>query len=130
MTMRKGAPVTDATTKEIVDTISRHLARYTDDELAAVRKKFNCVLRLDIAEAGGTSSYVLDLKSQCTAGPLTEQSPSPHVTAGLSDEDFVRLVNGAENHKRLFMKGRLKVQGNMMLLDHIPHLADLLHTAE
>ncbi|MFG2334109.1 SCP2 sterol-binding domain-containing protein [Streptomyces sp. NPDC048604] len=120
----------DATTKAIIDTISRYLARCTDDELEAVRKKFNCVMRLDIAESGGTSSYVLDLKSQCTAGPLTEQSPSPHVTVGLSDEDFVRLVNGSEGHQRLFMKGRLKVQGNMMLLDHITSLGRLLDAAE
>ncbi|WP_406858775.1 SCP2 sterol-binding domain-containing protein [Streptomyces sp. HUAS MG47] len=56
--------------------------------------------------------------------------PEPHVTAGLSDEDFVRLVRGAESHQRLFMKGRLKVQGNMMLLDHITSLGTLLDAAE
>lgn len=56
----------------------------------------------------------MDLKT----GTVYEGSPKegkPNTTLTISDEDFVELAQGKLNPQTAFMKGKLKVSGNLML---------------
>lgn len=57
----------------------------------------------------------MDLK----APKIYEGSPQadckPNTTITVSDEDFVQLAMGKLNPQQAFMKGKLKVAGNIML---------------
>ncbi|KAI9682884.1 MAG: hypothetical protein M1829_006320 [Trizodia sp. TS-e1964] len=66
-------------------------------------------------KAGATESWYLDLKSKGVVSRGTgPPGIKPDVTLSLSDEDFGKLVNGKANAQRLFMGGKLKVQGDVM----------------
>ena len=41
----------------------------------------------------------------------------------IKDEDFVKLMNGSLNPQQAFMKGQLKLKGNMMLAQKLSLLA-------
>lgn len=56
----------------------------------------------------------MDLK----AGKVYEGAPTgvkPNTTLTISDEDFVQLATGKLNPQSAFMKGKLKVTGNVMM---------------
>lgn len=56
----------------------------------------------------------MDLKN----GKVYEGAPKdskPNTTLTLSDEDFVDLAQGKLNPQTAFMKGKLKITGNIML---------------
>lgn len=56
----------------------------------------------------------MDLKSGC----VYEGAPKdckPNTTLTVSDEDFVDMATGKLNPQAAFMKGKLKVNGNIML---------------
>lgn len=67
-------------------------------------------------QTGQVQSWILDLKNKGTVevlDPNAKQSKSD-VQIILKDADFVKLVNGKANSKKLFMNGKLKVKGNLM----------------
>ncbi|XP_065166883.1 peroxisomal multifunctional enzyme type 2-like isoform X1 [Atheta coriaria] len=58
--------------------------------------------------------WTMDLK----AGKVYEGAPTgvkPNTTLTISDEDFVQLATGKLNPQSAFMKGKLKVTGNVMM---------------
>lgn len=42
-------------------------------------------------------------------------APSPKVTISMTDADFVNLITGKANGMQLFMTGKIKLQGDLML---------------
>ncbi|XP_019878178.1 SCP2 sterol-binding domain-containing protein 1 isoform X2 [Aethina tumida] len=67
--------------------------------------------------------WTMDLKNAKVYGGAPEGKPNTTLT--ISDEDFMLLAEGKLNPQTAFMKGKLKVTGNIMLAQK---LAPLLKT--
>jgi len=82
-----------------------------DPSLAA---KVKGVIQIDLTKDGKTQSWAIDMKS-ATPSIKAEKAPKADVTLTLSDADFVQLADGKLNAQQAFMKGKLKIKGNMAL---------------
>jgi len=77
--------------------------------------KVKGVLQFDLKDsAGKEQSWFLDLKAAPGAMKLGK-APKADVTLQLKDADFVAMSEGKLNAQNAFMKGQLKIKGNMML---------------
>ncbi|WEW60689.1 hypothetical protein PRK78_006176 [Emydomyces testavorans] len=66
-------------------------------------------------EGGETESWYLDFKDKGVVGKgAAPEGGKADVTLLLSDADFGSLISGSSNAQRLFMGGKLKIQGNAM----------------
>ncbi|CEG48016.1 scp2 sterol transfer family protein [Plasmopara halstedii] len=81
----------------------------------AMSKKVKGIIQFDVTGAG---NWNLDLKSPTPA--LTEGSKQADVTITVSDADFVDIALGKLNAQQAFMKGKLKLKGNMTLAMKLP----------
>jgi putative sterol carrier protein len=76
---------------------------------------------------GGTAGYdrfetVID-KGTCTSG--TEPTADPRVTITVAPEDFLRLVTGGIHVAKLFMRGKVKVRGDIAFAANLINYFDL-----
>ena len=62
---------------------------------------------------GKEQSWVLDLKNKGSVEKV-DKLPKSDVQLILKDADFVKLAQGQANGQKLFMNGKLKLNGNMM----------------
>ncbi|KAJ8937305.1 hypothetical protein NQ314_011944 [Rhamnusium bicolor] len=62
----------------------------------------------------------MDLKNAKVYEGAPESKPSTTLT--ISDEDFIELAEGKLNAQTAFMKGKLKVTGNIMLAQKLAPL--------
>ncbi|KAG7388120.1 hypothetical protein PHYPSEUDO_013080 [Phytophthora pseudosyringae] len=95
--------------------IFRLLGEVVAKDGAAMAKKVKGIIQFDITGAG---KWNLDLKSAAPA--LTEGSKKADVTITVSDADFVAIAMGKLNAQQAFMKGKLKLKGNMALAMKLP----------
>ncbi|CAI5736184.1 unnamed protein product [Peronospora destructor] len=97
--------------KEIFRLLGEVVAKDGD----AMAKKVKGVIQFDITGAG---KWNLDLKNDTPA--LTEGAKKADVTITISDADFVAVAMGKVNAQQAFMKGKLKLKGNMTLAMKLP----------
>ena len=76
----------------------------------------NAVVQWEITEGpdGSTDRWQLTIKDgacTCTEGGEAE----PDVTFSVAPIDFVKLIAGAESGPKLFVFGKLRIRGNLML---------------
>ncbi|KAL9620888.1 MAG: hypothetical protein Q9160_004670 [Pyrenula sp. 1 TL-2023] len=66
---------------------------------------------------GESEGWFIDLKDkgEVGKGSALGAGRKTDATLVLSDEDFGKLVTGKANAQNLFMSGKLKIKGNMML---------------
>ncbi|EEY69755.1 uncharacterized protein PITG_06241 [Phytophthora infestans T30-4] len=95
--------------------IFRLLGEVVAKDGAAMTKKVKGIIQFDITGAG---KWNLDLKSATPA--LTEGSKKADVTFTINDADFVAIAMGKLNAQQAFMKGKLKLKGNMTLAMKLP----------
>lgn len=87
------------------------------------------VFEFAIKEGSETKNYVIDLKDG-TAGPSEQNAKKPDVTLSMDDKVFQQLFEGKANAQSLFMKGQIKIKGNMMASTKLgPVLAKLRETS-
>ncbi|CAH0480055.1 unnamed protein product [Peronospora belbahrii] len=118
------APVAvPAATSEGLDSkeIFRLLGEAVAKDGAVMAKKVKGIIQFDITGAG---TWNLDLKS--TTPLLTEGSKKADVTITISDADFVAVAMGKLNAQQAFMKGKLKLKGNMALAMKLPVVFEAL----
>jgi len=86
-------------------------------------KKVGVIYRFDISpDAGGASrSFLVDLKNG--SGAISEKAEGGECIISMNDSDFVALMSGKLNAQNAFMKGKLKIKGNMMLAQKLQALA-------
>src|ERR1051326_8126044 len=89
--------------KEYFETLPQ---RFVADAAKAIKAVFQFEL------AGDTYQVVV------TEGPMrvvNEPHPTPTATIKMNGDDYVKMVNGQLNGAMAFMKGQMKVLGNVLL---------------
>lgn len=80
-------------------------------------KKVKGIFEWNVTKGGKpTGQWIVDLKSGCgsvTVGPCKQGKPDCSIT--VDDDDLVSIAKGKANPQQLFIKGKLKVKGNIML---------------
>jgi 3-hydroxyacyl-CoA dehydrogenase/3a,7a,12a-trihydroxy-5b-cholest-24-enoyl-CoA hydratase len=87
-------------------------------------KKIKATFLWNITKDGKTAGqWFIDLKTG--SGSITAGAPAGKAdcTITVADDDFVKVVTGKANAQQLFMMGKLKVGGNILLTQK---LGDLL----
>jgi putative sterol carrier protein len=92
--------------KEYFDTLSERF-------IASAAKGVKAVYQFELAGDGGGTYHVTidDGTMQVAEGA----SPSPSTTIKMTADDYVQMVNGKLSGTMAFMKGKLKVTGNVLL---------------
>lgn len=76
----------------------------------------NNVFQFDLEAQGKKASWVLDGKARVITEGKKSQSGAPvECTLAMSQDDFLALVAGKTEAMALFMGGKLRISGNMML---------------
>lgn len=86
-------------------------------------EKVNAVFQWNITKGGATSSWTMDLKSG--AGSIKQGEGKADCTITVSEEDFISMISGKGNSQAMFMQGKLKIKGNMMLAMKLGELTKL-----
>ena len=71
------------------------------------------------------AQWIVDLKSQpgkIYQEKLQSMSPKADCTLTLSDTDLISMIEGKLKPQTAFMKGKLKVSGNIMLTQKLQNL--------
>ncbi len=95
-----------STVKEYFDTLP---ARF----VASAAKGIKAIFQFELAGDGGGTYHVTveDGAMAVAEGP----SSAPSATLKMSAENYVKMANGELNGAMAFMKGQLKVTGNVLL---------------
>lgn len=80
---------------------------------ADVVKQVNGTFRFDLSNGGVKRSWVVDLKTGSGSVSEVKGDVKADCTLTLSDGDFVQLMAGKLQPQQAFMKGQLKIGGNM-----------------
>ena len=103
--------------KEILDDIFRRMADHVDGERA---RDVNAVLHWKIYDRpeGGYDHYEVVLEGgACVVSETPGREPS--ITLKLKPADFLKLVSGSASGPTMFMTGKLKLEGDVMLASRL-----------
>ncbi|KAJ3187134.1 hypothetical protein HDU85_007172 [Gaertneriomyces sp. JEL0708] len=79
-------------------------------------KKVKAIFQFNITNSAGTTqSWYADLKNGLGEVGLGESPKKADAIINVSDTDFVALAAGRANAQKLFMGGKIKIKGQMML---------------
>ncbi len=92
--------------KDYIDTLPQRFQ-------AGASKGVKAVFQFELSGEGGATFHIAvdDGTMKVTDG----QAESPNTTIKMSGADYVKMVNGKLSGTMAFMKGMLKVTGNVML---------------
>lgn len=99
---------------EIFRALSAIFTNLPNDQKADLMKKGVGIYRFDVKEGDLVSSFVINLKDgngSISAG----KPPAQDITIELGADALVQLLSGKMKGQSAFMKGLVKVKGNMML---------------
>ena len=103
--------------KDILDDIFRRMADHVDGERA---RDVNAVLHWKIYDRpeGGYDHYEVVLEGgACVVSETPGREPS--ITLKLKPADFLKLVSGSASGPTMFMTGKLKLEGDVMLASRL-----------
>ena len=90
----------------------------------ALVKKVKGIFEWNVTKGGKTAGqWTVDLKrgaGSVTVGPCEQVKPDCSIT--VEDDDLASIATGKSNPQQLFMKGKLKVKGNIMLTTKLAQL--------
>ncbi|TPX59330.1 hypothetical protein PhCBS80983_g02516 [Powellomyces hirtus] len=112
----KGVAVPGFESSQVFETLKMGVETGSDEERKARVQKVKAIFQFDITNTSGkTASWYIDLKNApgaVGAGPAPTKADA---TVLISDADFVTLASGKANAQKMFMAGKIKVKGQMML---------------
>ena len=98
------------------ETLFKEIAQRISDNPDLV-KKVKGIFEWNVTKGGKpTGHWIVDLKSgrgSVTVGPCKQGKPDCSIT--VDDDDLVSIAKGKANPQQLFINGKLKVKGNIML---------------
>ena len=106
--------------KEILDDVFRRMTEHVDGERA---RDVTTVLHWKIFDRpdGGYDHYEVVLEGgECSVSDSPTREPA--VTLKLKPADFLRLVSGSASGPTMFMTGKLKLEGDVMLASRLTSL--------
>jgi putative sterol carrier protein len=92
--------------KEYFDTLPQRF-------VASAAKGINAIFQFELAGDGGGTYHVT--VNDGTFAVAEGAAPSPSATLKITADNYVKMVNGQLNGAMAFMKGLLKVTGNVLL---------------
>ncbi len=92
--------------KDYIDTLPQRF-------VPGASKGVHAVFQFELSGDGGATFYVT--VEDGTMRVAEGQAPSPNTTIKMNGDDYVKMVNGKLSGTMAFMKGMLKVTGNVML---------------
>ena len=95
-----------ASVKEYFDTLNTRF-------VASASKGLNAVFQFELSGDGGGQYNISVNDGSMEVKEGTAATPS--VTIKMSADDYLKLVNGQLNGTMAYMKGQMKVTGNLML---------------
>ncbi|GJJ67883.1 hypothetical protein EMPS_00229 [Entomortierella parvispora] len=101
----------------LLSQIDEHLKTMSEAERKDQVKKVKGVFQFNVKNsANQTATWTFDLKSGTGAMHKgTVAGLKPDITIDLKDDDFVALAEGKANGQKLFMSGKIKVKGAIMM---------------
>uniref|UniRef100_A0A8D0CKU3 Peroxisomal multifunctional enzyme type 2 n=1 Tax=Scleropages formosus TaxID=113540 RepID=A0A8D0CKU3_SCLFO len=108
--------ITDATRGLQSDLVFAEIGHRIKDFGPELVRKVNAVFQWEITQGGRTAAqWTINLKSGTGSLQKGPYSGKPDVTFTLSDEDFMKVVQGKLDPQKAFFAGKLKAKGNIML---------------
>ena len=97
----------------LVNSVQNYFETLPQRFVPSAAKGVNAVLQFELAGDGGGTYHVKvdDGTMTIVEGP----SDAPSATIKMKAEDYVKMVNGQLSGTMAFMKGQMKVTGNVML---------------
>ncbi|KAJ3012688.1 hypothetical protein HKX48_006154 [Thoreauomyces humboldtii] len=111
-----GSAVSGFKSSQVLDALKASIESGSEEERAARVKKVKAVFQFDITNpAGQSASWYIDLKNGFGAVATGAAPGKADATVIVSDPDFVTLASGNANSQKMFMAGKIKIKGQMML---------------
>lgn len=96
-----------------VSTVKEYFDTLPDRFVPSAAKGVNAIFQFELAgDGGGTYHVTVRDGAMAVAEGAT---PSPSATLKMSAENYVKMANGELNGAMAYMKGQLKVTGNVLL---------------
>ncbi|GJJ76079.1 hypothetical protein EMPS_08438 [Entomortierella parvispora] len=102
---------------ELLAQIEDQLKTLPEAERKAQVQKVKGVFQFNVKNSGGKiGTWTLDLKNGTGSVAVgTVAGLKPDITIDISDQDFIDLAEGKANGQKLFMSGKIKAKGAIML---------------
>jgi putative sterol carrier protein len=103
-----------------VTSVKHYIETLPERFVASASKGVHAVFQFELAGDGGSTFHVNvdDGTMAVHDGP----APSPNTTIKMNSEDYVQMVNGKLSGTMAFMKGKLKVTGNVILAQKMQNI--------
>jgi putative sterol carrier protein len=96
-----------------VTSVKNYFDTLSERFVASASKGLNAVFQFELSGEGG-GSYNITVNDG-TMEVKEGAAATPSVTIKMSADDYVKMVNGQLNGTMAYMKGQMKVSGNLML---------------
>jgi len=98
---------------ESVSSVKEYFETLPQRFQAAAAKSIEAVFQFELAGEGGGTYHVKVNKGAMEVVNGAHEAPT--ATIKMSGEDYVKMVNGQLNGAMAFMKGQMKVLGNVLM---------------